>query len=70
MFPSASSFGHWNRTNSNIESGREAREFIAIVTEGASLFITIIPRTPYLLALSKTSFKEQDGPKMISNALV
>jgi antitoxin HicB len=51
IFLFAISFGHWSKTDSNIESAREAKEYIATVMEGVLLFITIIPRKPYLLEL-------------------
>jgi len=59
------SFGRWSKTASNIGSGRGAKEYIATVMEGVLLFITIIPRIPYLLGLSKTFFKEHVGLKTI-----
>jgi len=55
---------------SNIERGKEAKEYIATMMEGGLLFITITPRIPCLPELSKTFFKEHVGLKVISNVLV
>jgi hypothetical protein len=56
IFLFGTSFEHWSKTVSNIESEREVRESIDIVTEDASMFITIIPRIPYLMGLFITFF--------------
>jgi hypothetical protein len=56
--------------DSNIESAREANEFIATMTEGVLLFIITIPKTPYLLELSKAFFTEPVGMRRILNAYV
>jgi hypothetical protein len=49
----------------NTENAKEAKGCIATKMEGVLLFITIIPRIPYLLELSKTFFKQRVGLKTI-----
>ncbi len=44
IFPFALSLAPCSKTDPNIESGREVKESIAILTEGALLFTTIIKR--------------------------